>query len=171
MLKGIPDVISPDLLKILDEMGHGDDLVIGDSNYPAASTAKRLIRADGHRVPELLEAILSLFPLDTFVDKPVSLMQVVKGDPTIPEIHERIKEVVRKCDPRGDAAVASVERFEFYENAKQAYAIVATTEPKAYGCMIIKKGVIHSKGKCLCAWLSCACMIRVRYIYSFLLST
>jgi len=143
MLKGIPDIISPELLKILDEMGHGDDLVIGDSNFPAASNAKRLVRADGHGVPELLDAILSLFPLDTFVEKPVSLMQVVKGGPTVPEIQERIRGVVRKHDPRGDLAVTSIERFEFYEKARQAYAIVATTEPGAYGCMIIKKGVIH----------------------------
>lgn len=143
MLKGIPEIISPDLLKILDEMGHGDDLVIGDSNYPAASNAKRLVRADGHGVPELLDAILSLFPLDTFVAEPVSLMQVVKDDPTVPEVQERIRAVVRKQDPRGDAAIATVERFEFYEKAKQAYAIVATTEHGAYGCMIIKKGVIH----------------------------
>ena len=143
MLKGIPAIISPELLKILDEMGHGDDLVIGDSNFPAASNAKRLVRADGHGVPELLDAILSLFPLDTFVEKPVSLMQVVKGDPTVPEIQERIRQVVRKHDPRGDQAVTSIERFEFYEKARQAYAIVATTEPAAYGCLIIKKGVIH----------------------------
>lgn len=143
MLKGIPEIISPDLLKILDEMGHGDDLVIGDSNYPAASNARRLVRADGHGVPELLDAILSLFPLDTFVAEPVSLMQVVKGDSTVPEVQERIRAVVRKHDPRGDLAVTSIERFEFYERARQAYAIVATTEPGAYGCMIIKKGVIH----------------------------
>lgn len=143
MLKGIPDIISPELLKILDEMGHGDDLVIGDSNFPAASNAKRLVRADGHGVPELLDAILSLFPLDTFVEKPVSLMQVVKGGSAVPEIQERIRGVVRKHDPRGDLAVTSIERFEFYERARQAYAIVATTEPGAYGCMIIKKGVIH----------------------------
>ncbi len=143
MLKGIPEIISPELLKILDEMGHGDDLVIGDSNYPAASNAKRLVRADGHGVPELLDAILSLFPLDTFVAEPVSLMQVVKGDPTVPEVQERIRAVVRKHDPRGDAAIGMIERFEFYEKAKQAYAILATTEHGAYGCMIIKKGVIH----------------------------
>ncbi len=143
MLKGIPEIISPDLLKILDEMGHGDDLVIGDSNYPAASNAKRLVRADGHGVPELLDAILSLFPLDTFVAEPVSLMQVVKGDPTVPEVQERIRAVVRTHDPRGDAAIGTIERFEFYEKAKQAYAILATTEHGAYGCMIIKKGVIH----------------------------
>ncbi len=143
MLKGIPEIISPDLLKILDEMGHGDDLVIGDSNYPAASNAARLVRADGHGVPEILDAILSLFPLDTFVAEPVSLMQVVKGDPTVPEVQERIRAVVRKHDPRGDAAIGMLERFEFYERAKQAYAILATTEHGAYGCMIIKKGVIH----------------------------
>ncbi len=143
MLKGIPDIISPELLKILDEMGHGDDLVIGDSNFPAASNAARLARADGHGVPEMLDAILSLFPLDTFVAEPVSLMQVVKGDSTLPFIHDKIKAVVRKHDPRGDAAVGSVERFAFYEKARQAYAILATTEPAAYGCIIIKKGVIH----------------------------
>lgn len=143
MLKGIPEIISPELLKILDEMGHGDDLVIGDSNFPAASNAKLLVRADGHGVPELLDAILSLFPLDTFVEKPVSLMQVVPGDKTIPEVHERIRNVVRARDPRGDAAVGEVERFAFYEMAKKAYAVVATTEHGAYGCMIIKKGVLH----------------------------
>lgn len=143
MLKGIPDIISPELLKILHEMGHGDDLVIGDSNYPAASNAKRLARADGHGVPELLDAILSLFPLDTYVENPVSLMQVVPGDPTVPEVQERIREVVRRNDRRGDGAVGTVERFAFYEKAKQAYAVVATTEHGAYGCMIIKKGVVR----------------------------
>ncbi len=143
MLKGIPEIISPDLLKILDEMGHGDDLVIGDSNYPAASNAQRLVRADGQGVPEILDAILSLFPLDTFVAEPVTLMRVVPGDPTVPEVQDRIRAVVRKYDPRGDAAIGLVPRFEFYEKAKQAYAIVATTEHGAYGCMIIKKGVIH----------------------------
>jgi len=124
-------------------MGHGDDLVIGDSNYPAASNAQRLVRADGHGVPEILDAILSLFPLDTFVAEPVTLMRVVPGDPTVPEVQDRIRAVVRKYDPRGDAAIGMVPRFEFYEKAKQAYAIVATTEHGAYGCMIIKKGVIH----------------------------
>jgi L-fucose mutarotase len=143
MLKGIPDMISPELLKILHEMGHGDDLVIGDSNYPAASNARILARADGHSVPELLDAILALFPLDGYVEKPVSLMQVVPGDPTVPEVHERIRAVLRRHEARGDAAVGLVERFEFYERAKKAYAIVATTEKGAYGCMIIKKGVVR----------------------------
>ena len=124
-------------------MGHGDELVIGDSNYPAASNAKILVRADGQGVPEMLEAILKLFPLDTFVEKPVTLMQVVPGDPTVPEVQDRVRKVVRASDPRGDSAVGSIERFAFYERAKSAYAILATTEKGAYGCIIIKKGVIH----------------------------
>ena len=143
MLKGIPDIISPDLLKILHEMGHGDDLVIGDANYPAASNARCLVRCDGHGVPELLDAILSLFPLDDFVPQPVSLMQVVPGDKTVPVIHDEIRAVVRRHEQSGDVLVGEIERFAFYERAKQAYAIVATTEKKLYGCMIIKKGVIR----------------------------
>lgn len=143
MLKGIPDLISPELLKILHEMGHGDDLVIGDSNYPAASNARLLVRADGHGVPEMLDAILRLFPLDDFVPCPVSLMQVVPGDKTVPEVQERIRKVVRAHESRGDSAIDTIERFAFYERAKKAYAILATTENGAYGCMIIKKGVLH----------------------------
>ena len=78
MLKGIPSIISPELLKILDEMGHGDEIVIGDGNFPSSSIGARVIRADGHGVPELLDAILKLFPLDTYVDAPVALMEVVE---------------------------------------------------------------------------------------------
>ena len=143
MLKGIPDIISPDLLKILHEMGHGDDLVIGDANYPAASNARNLVRADGHGVPELLDAILTLFPLDDFVPHPVALMQVVAGDKTVPVIQDEIRKVVARHEAKGDALVEQVERFAFYERAKKAFAIVATTEKKLYGCMIIKKGVIR----------------------------
>ncbi|VBB09682.1 d-ribose pyranase rbsd/l-fucose mutarotase fucu [Lucifera butyrica] len=142
MLKGIPDIISPELLKILHEMGHGDDLVIGDANYPAASNAQRLVRCDGHGVPVILDAILQLFPLDCYVEIPVALMQVVPGDPTVPEIQAEIRSVVSKYEERGDTAIEYLERFDFYERAKQAYAIVATTEKKLYGCMLIKKGVI-----------------------------
>lgn len=143
MLKGIPDIISPELLKVLHEMGHGDDLVIGDANYPAASNARILVRADGHGVPEILDAILSLFPLDDFVPHPVALMQVVPGDATVPVIQDEIRKVVRKHEAKGDALVEQVERFAFYERAKKAYAVLATTEKKLYGCMIIKKGVIR----------------------------
>lgn len=143
MLKGIPDIISPELLKILHEMGHGDDLVIGDSNFPATSNARRLVRCDGHRLAPVLDAILQLFPLDTYVDFPVGLMQVVPGDPTVPEVHEEIKKIIRRYEERGDKAIEYIERFAFYERARNAYAVVATTEPKPYGCIVIKKGVIR----------------------------
>lgn len=145
MLKGIPDIISPDLLKILHEMGHGDDLVIGDANFPAASNAKRLVRCDGHGVTDVLEAILQLFPLDSYAEYPVSLMQVVPGDPTVPEIQDEIRKIICRYENRGEKAIEYVERFKFYEKAKNAYAIVATTEKKLYGCVILKKGVIKIK--------------------------
>lgn len=143
MLKGIPDIISPELLKILHEMGHGDDLVIGDANFPAASNARLLVRCDGHGVPALLDAILSLFPLDDFIPHPVSLMQVVPGDATVPVIHDAIRAVLRKHEAAGAALIEQIERFDFYDRAKKAYAIVSTTEKKLYGCLIIKKGVIR----------------------------
>lgn len=142
MLKGIPDLIQPKLLKILHEMGHGDYLVIGDSNYPAASNAKKLVRCDGNGVEDVLDAILKLFPLDSYVECPVTLMKVAPGDTTIPEIQENIKKVVCKYEDKGIGAIEYIDRFDFYEKAKKAYAIVATTEKKLYGCMIIKKGVI-----------------------------
>ena len=96
MLKGIPDIISPELLKILDEMGHGDEIVIGDGNFPAASNAKRLVRLDGHGVPEILEAILKLVPLDPYVDSPVMLMQVTPGDDTDPIIWKDYERIVKE---------------------------------------------------------------------------
>lgn len=140
MLIGIPSILSPELLKILMEMGHGDELVIADGNFPAASSAQRLVRADGHGVPEILDAILKLYPLDTYVDAPVSLMEVVAGDtvPT-PEIWGTYKEIVSK---HSDAKIEHLERFEFYEKAKTAYAIVATGESAIYANVIIKKGIV-----------------------------
>ena len=140
MLRGIPDLISPDLLKILSEMGHGDDFVIGDLNFPAASNAQRLVRLDGHGVEPVLKAILALFPLDIYVESPVSLMQVAPGDPTVPKIQETIRSLVKVWDQR-PAAVGLVERFAFYEKAKNAYAIVSTGETALYACVILKKGV------------------------------
>ena len=140
MLIGIPSILSPELLKILMEMGHGDELVIADGNFPAASSAQRLVRADGHGVPEILDAILKLYPLDTYVDAPVSLMEVVAGDtvPT-PAIWGTYKEIVSK---HSDAKIEHLERFEFYEKAKTAYAIVATGESAIYANVIIKKGIV-----------------------------
>lgn len=139
MLKGIPNIISPELLKILDEMGHGDEIVIGDGNFPAASNAARLIRCDGHNVPELLDAILQLMPLDTYVESPVMLMATGESDPT-PEIWKTYSEIVTKNN--GDTVFSQIERFDFYDRAKKAYAIVATSESALYANIILKKGVI-----------------------------
>ena len=110
MLKGIPAIISPELLKILCEMGHGDEIVIGDGNFPAASCAQRLIRMDGHNVPEILDAVLQLFPLDTY-QKPVYIMAKPPGDTVETPIWDVYKEIIAKYDNRGADAVGNIERF------------------------------------------------------------
>ena len=141
MLKNIPKVLSPDLLKILMEMGHGDEIVIADGNFPAASVAQRLIRLDGLNVPEILEAILKLFPLDSYVKNPVALMQVVKGDKVKPVIWDVFKKIL-KISGEPFEAFEFIERFEFYERARKAYAIIATGESAQYANVILKKGVV-----------------------------
>jgi L-fucose mutarotase len=141
MLKGIPSILSPELLKILMEMGHGDEIVIADGNFPSANIAQRLVRCDGHGVPEILDAILKLFPLDHYVDKPVVLMEVVPGDPVKPTIWEEYKKIVGRYDQ--DATdFEHIERFAFYERTKKAYAVVATGEGALYANIILKKGVV-----------------------------
>ena len=141
MLKGISPFISPELLKILMEMGHADELVIGDGNFPAASVAQRLVRADGLGVPQLLDGILQLFPLDQYVEHPVSLMAVVPGDPYQPVIWDEYQSIIQKyeTDFKG---FELVERFAFYERAKKAYAVLATGEAALYANIILKKGVV-----------------------------
>jgi L-fucose mutarotase len=141
MLKGIPGILSPDLLKILMEMGHGDEIVLADGNFPAAAYAQRLVRCDGHGVPELLDAILELFPLDTYVEKPVVLMELVPGDNTKPVIWDEYRNIVGKYEP-DLTDFEHMERFAFYERAKKAYAIVATGEKALYANIILKKGVV-----------------------------
>ena len=141
MLKRIPSIISPKLMKVIMEMGHGDELVIADGNFPAASMAQRLIRADGHGIPELLEAIMNFFPLDNYVEKPVALMAVVPGDPTKPVIWEQYRSISEKAES-GFKEFELVERFAFYERAKQAYAILASGESALYANIVLKKGVV-----------------------------
>ena len=140
MLKNIPSIISPELLKILHEMGHSDEIVIGDGNFPAASNAKRLVRADGHGVPELLDAILQLFPLDTYVEAPVMLMQVTPGDDVDPVIWKEYRKIVDKH--QDDVNFEEIERFAFYKRARNAYAIVATGESALYANIMLQKGVV-----------------------------
>ena len=144
MLKGISPVISPELLKILMEMGHGDELVIGDGNFPAETMGKGgiVIRADGHGVCEILDAILTLFPLDTYVAHPVKLMAVMAGDSVETPIWDEYKSIVKRHDERGEGAFENVERFAFYEEAKKAYCVIATSESALYANMILQKGVI-----------------------------
>jgi L-fucose mutarotase len=141
MLKKIPSLLSPELLKILMEMGHGDEMVIADGNFPAASCAQRLIRLDGHGVPAVLEAILQLFPLDPYVERAVSLMQLVPGDTVQTPIWDDYRAVILASgEPFSEFEM--VERFAFYERAKKAYAVIATSESALYANIILKKGVV-----------------------------
>ena len=142
MLKGIPKVISPELLKILMEMGHGDELVIADGNFPAASVARRLVRADGLGGAAMLDGILKLMPLDQYVPQPVALMQVVAGDSVMPVIWDEYRAIIARHEAKF-AGFEMVERFAFYERAKLAYAVLATSEAAQYANIILKKGVIR----------------------------
>lgn len=144
MLKGIPKILSPELLKVLCEMGHSDRIVIADGNFPAETMGKNaiVIRMDGHGVPEILDAILQLFPLDTYVEKPFSLMQVMPGDNVETPIWDVYEDIVTKYDSRGKEAIGQIERFAFYEEAKKAYAIIATGEAALYANVMLQKGVV-----------------------------
>ncbi|CAM4243325.1 L-fucose mutarotase [Paenibacillus endophyticus] len=141
MLIGIPKLLSPELLKVLSEMGHSDEIVLADGNFPGASHAQRLIRADGHPIPELLDAILQLFPLDQYVEKPAALMQVVPGDTAQTPIWGEYGKIIEQRTGLTEP-FEQVERFAFYERAKQAYAVIATGESALYANLILKKGVI-----------------------------
>ena len=142
MLKGIPSIISPELLKVLMEMGHGDEIVFADGNFPAASHANKLIRCDGHTVTEMLEAILPLFPIDTYSEAPVTLMGVVPGDTVEPTIWDEYEATIKKHNDGKEPTIKFIDRFEFYDRAKNAYAIVATSEKALYANLILKKGVV-----------------------------
>ncbi len=141
MLKKIPKIISPELLKILAEMGHADEIVIADGNFPGAAIAQRLVRADGHGVPELLTAILELFPLDRYNAEQAYLMEVVAGDDYQPVIWRQYEEILARCADE-EVTIGQIERFAFYERAKRAYAVIQTGEAALYANIILKKGVV-----------------------------
>uniref|UniRef100_A0A3P9JY19 Fucose mutarotase n=1 Tax=Oryzias latipes TaxID=8090 RepID=A0A3P9JY19_ORYLA len=149
VLKGIPSVLSPDLLYVLAKMGHGDELVFADANFPASSVCAcgpKEIRADGLKIPQLLEAILKLLPLDTYVPCPAAVMDLVDTDKqkglSVPvwEIYSNLLNQAGCKSP-----LEKVERFAFYERAKKSYAVVATGETALYGNLILKKGVIPAE--------------------------
>jgi L-fucose mutarotase len=141
VLKGIDPLLSPELLKTLAEMGHGDEITLVDSNFPAVATAQRLIRLDGITLLEASRAVLSVLPLDTFVDMPVATMQMVDTPDIIPEVQADVFALVNDIEGR-KVRVDHVERFTFYERARESFAIVATGEARPYGNVIFKKGVI-----------------------------
>lgn len=140
MLKGINNLLTPDLLKVLMEMGHGDELVISDGNFPAASMANNLVRLDGNNVPEVLDAILSVLPLDQYVEEPVAYMDVVPGDDFVPVIWDEYQKILDKYEP--GVKIEHMERFAFYERTKKAYAVVYTSEKSKYANVILKKGCV-----------------------------
>ena len=144
MLKGIPPILSPELLKALCEMGHGDELIIADGNFPSQSIGKNavVVRADGHSASDILEAVLQLIPLDAYVEKPVALMELVPGDPCgTPAIWETYRRILSKYEP-DHSNIQMTERFAFYERAKNAYLIIATGETAVYANVLLKKGVV-----------------------------
>lgn len=141
MLKNIPKNISPELLKILDEMGHGDEIVLSDGNFPSERINKKVVRCDSTGVTDLLKSILVLFPLDTeYSDEQVFLMEVTPGDTYKPEIWDDYKKVLDES--KENYTIGNIERFKFYERAKEAFAVVHTGETALYANIILKKGVV-----------------------------
>lgn len=145
MLKGISPLISPELLKVLCEMGHGDEIVLADANFPAESMGQRVVRADGIGAAELLRAILPLFPLDQYDESNFVLMSVVPGDPIKPVIWDEYRATLTAYEP--DAKIQTIDRFAYYERAKKAYALFATGESAQYANILLKKGVIRQHCK------------------------
>lgn len=141
MLKGIPRVISPELMNVLKRMGHGDEIVLADGNFPADSQAQILVRTDGLDVPTVLDAILRFLPIDTFVDDPAAVMEPVEVDAAEPPIWGEFRRLLEVHEGR-PIALTKVGRYQFYERAQNAYAIVATSETALYANLILKKGVV-----------------------------
>jgi L-fucose mutarotase len=141
MLIGIDPVISPELLDILFRMGHGDEIVLADAFFPGNSMNSRVVRADGIRVPALLDGILALMNLDSYVPHPVTMMAPVPGDDVDESVEKSFRAVIDKHWPN-TPAIERIERFAFYERAKKAFAVLMTGETVKYGCIILRKGVI-----------------------------
>lgn len=142
MLKNIPEVISPDLMKVMMEMGHGDAICLGDANFPNVTMGKRVVRADGLTVPQLMDAMLQFFPLDTYTEQPCVLMQAPPGEE--PAVWKEFENVIKQRDFAGafKNGFEKIERFDFYARAKECFAVVATSEHQAYSNIILVKGVV-----------------------------
>lgn len=146
MLKGIDPLLNADVLQALRAMGHGDDVVLCDTNFPADSVARstvlgRLLRIENVTAPRAARAVLSVMPLDSFVDAPALRMEIVGKPDELPEVQREMQAEVDRAEGRS-WPMGSIERFAFYEQAKRAYAVIVTGERRFYGCFIFKKGVI-----------------------------
>lgn len=140
MLKGISPLISPELLEVLARMGHGDEIILADAHFPGESFNSRALRADGLSISDLLGAILPLFELDSYVPAPLVMMAAVEGDKLDPQVENVYLESIHKTNP-DVAPIERIDRFEFYERAKSAFAVVMTGETAKYGNILLKKGV------------------------------
>ena len=144
MLKKVKPVISPELMKVLMEMGHGDEICIADGNFPSVSMGRRVVRLDGHGAEEVLQAILEFFPLDTFVPQPVVLMKTVSETEPQPVIWESYRRIIEESEEApAFSGFEQMERFAFYERSKTCFAVVATGEGALYANIILKKGVVR----------------------------
>ena len=141
MLNGISPLLSPNLLAVLSRMGHGDEIVLADAHFPGESNNNRVLRADGLCIPDLLEAILPLFPLDTYVPEPLIMMAAVEGDTLDPVVEEAYREAIEKHCPNAPA-ISRIDRFAFYERTQNAFAVLMTGDTSKYGNIILKKGLV-----------------------------
>ena len=145
MLINIDPLLSPDLLSILQSMGHGDKLVLSDANFPAHSNNSKVVRLDGIDIPRAAKAILSVFPLDSFIPAPVQRMEIDGQPDEINEVHQDLINVVKEISG-SSWKISSIQRQKFYEETRKAYAVVSTSETRPFGCFIFTKGVIKSDG-------------------------
>jgi L-fucose mutarotase len=145
MLKSLDPLLCPDLLHVLASMGHGDELAVVDANFPAAACARRLVRIEGADAPRVLAAVLSLLPLDTFVDAPLATMAVVGNGSAVPEAVRDFQRTARNAEGR-DVKMTALERQAFYARARDAFAIVQTGETRLYGNLLVRKGVVDGTG-------------------------
>ncbi|HAV12643.1 MAG TPA: L-fucose mutarotase [Opitutae bacterium] len=140
MLKGISPLLSPELLATLCRMGHGDEIILADAHFPAESFNENVIRADGLRIDHLLDAILPLLELDAYVETPLFMMAAVEGDTLDPQVETSYRAAIEKHAPDAPAT-ARLDRFDFYDRARSAFAVVMTGETAKYGNILLKKGV------------------------------
>ena len=141
MLKGLSPLLTPELLKILCEMGHGDEIVVAYGNFPSEAIGQRVVRLDAHAGTDVLKAIMSVFPIDTYSDPNAFLMEVVPGDNVETPIWDEYSHIMKESEGE-TVRIGHIERFAFYERAKKAYAVIATGETALYANLILKKGVI-----------------------------